>query len=213
MALTKVASVIKDWTALASGTVALGGTFDVSDAYSALVAIQAFCNTDATANAGTEFLIQGRASASDTNENWYDIARFIGLVGTDQVVGIGEDVAVDEERVTVDENPTTIFTIGTSDAVLPWGGLEDAGALADSEMVMVTDGDADEIWVLPSNVAGTEYFENVHDASDTINQIALSQYIPIGMEHYFIRVIINNNYDTNGPAINYRILGIKVTSL
>lgn len=212
MALTKSAGSICDWTALASGTVAVAGQLDVSDKYETTVVIQAFVDADNTANAGTEFLVQGRAASTDTNEDWYDICRFVDLVGTNQAISLGEDVAVDEERVTVDENPTTIITIGTSDGPLPWVGIED-GTLADSEMIMATDGDADEIWALLSNEAGSEYFENIHDTNDTANQIAFSRGVVIGIGHYRIRVVVNNNYDTNGPSINFRVRYVAVNGV
>jgi hypothetical protein len=84
MAKTMTVSEICDWTALAQDTVVFAGSLDVHLNYSTLVHIQAFLDVDNTAHTGTEFIIQGRSSTTDTLEDWYDITRFVGLVGTPQ---------------------------------------------------------------------------------------------------------------------------------
>jgi hypothetical protein len=216
MALTKAAGLMTaaEWTALASGTVVVAGQLDVSDAYETTLVIQAMLDTDATAHVGTEFIIQGRAATTDTNRDWYDICRFVDLVNAaPQLIGIAETVDTNEERVTVDENPTTLITIGTTDSPLPWVGVENTGDVLLSEMVMATDGDADEIWLLTSNEAGTEYLETAQADDDSLCNVAISRGITIGIGHYRLRVVINNNYDVNGNTLNYRIKYIKVTAL
>ena len=214
MALTKSVSAICDWTALAQDTVVFAGSLDISLNYSTLVHIQAFLDVDNTAHTGTEFIIQGRSSTTDTLEDWYDITRFVGLVNTVQLIQGNEAVAVDEERVDLSENPTTLIPIGTADASLPWVGVEDADALADSEMIVVRDTDADELVALRGTVGATvEYFENAHADTVAFSNVALSQCVVIGIEHYYIRVIVNNSYDVNGATLNFRIRAINVTGL
>jgi hypothetical protein len=216
MALTKSAGSICDWTALAANAAALAGTLDVSDAYGGLIHIQAFVDEDNKACSGVEFIVQGRSNASDTNEDWYDITRFLGLVSTNQAISINGNVATDDSSPLLDENPSTVWTSapGTADGPMIWVGVEDAGALADSELIAVYKTDADEVFIVGSNEAGTEYLENAKDTSDTMSQYALSQMVSFGAEHIRLRVIVNNNYDyISGPTINYRVRYIKVTAL
>jgi hypothetical protein len=212
MALTKACASVTDWTALASGVVAVAAEIDVHLAYKTLIHIEAFGTTDNTVHAGTEFIIQGRSNDSTSYEDWYDICRFVDLVGTPQLIQLNEDVAVDEPEWGVDENPTsavTGLTTGKTDGPLPWVGVLDANTIANCQTIMVveaTDNAAGPITVL-NNTA------NTYDTADSVIAVAMSRGIPIDIEHYYVRVVINNNYDVNGSAINYRIRSILTTAL
>jgi hypothetical protein len=222
MALTKSAGVFVDWTAVAQNDVFLVGassaySLDWSDAYSGQIIIQAFLHTDNVAHTGTEFLVMGRASASDTNDDWYEICRFVDLVATNQDVEVSEVVAIDEAggSATVAEDTTgaTLFPSGTTDSPLKWGGFVDDVTIGDSEVVLVDHADADEVFLVPSNHAGTEYLQVEKSADSSINTTAMSRSVSLDEKHITLRVIVNNSYDVNGCAMKVRVLYTKVTAL
>lgn len=215
MALTKTAGEICDWTACAASTSMVGGQLSVSDAYETTIIIQAFQDQDNVAHAGTEFIVQGRANTGDTNEDWYDITRFVELSGsvTSQNMSLDGDIATNDASPPLNENPTTMFTVGNTDTPLQWGGIEDANTLTASEMVCVWKSDADEVFLLTSNEAGDEYLESAKDTDDIISYKAFSRGVVVGIGHYRIRVIVHNMYDVNGASINFRLRYIKVTGV
>jgi hypothetical protein len=204
MALTKAEASLHDWTALASGTVAESSEIDCSDAYSLLIHIQAFLDST-TAHTGTEFLILG-ASADSGDEDWYEICRFVDLV----------DATPDEE--TIDDNPwatddlttavtaTGDFNVGLADGQLKWIAAED-GTLVNSELMLQTDAATDTSITVLDNKA------NSHANTVNLYSAAMSRAIPVGIEHYRIKIVINNNYDINGSSLNYRIRYIEVTGV
>jgi len=187
---------ITDWTAVAQNTLVKSSEYDLSDAYMAVMHIQAGLDTT-TAHTGTRFVPQ--ASASDEgNEDWMDVTEFVALIGT---------AATD----LIEDNP---LAAGSTDIVLTghalivegiWLLIED-GTLVNSEMVFEASQSANEVVVLDGTA-------NAHALNTAVFNVAMVQSIILPKTAKRVRLIVDNTYDDNGSTLNYRVRVTKVTGL
>lgn len=201
MALTKAVEAITDWTAVAQAAVGESATADISACYEAALNIQAFLDTE-TAHTGTEFIVQ-TSSNTTGDEDWEDYARFVDLIGT-----------ANKEDIT--NNPaaagTTVFTVASTtgytvaDVAAPWRAIEDA-TLVNSELLLQVAVAAN------TSVTFQDGSTNEHANTADLYNIAFSRTIQLPFTASRARVIVNNNYDSNGSTLNYKVRMTKVTAL
>lgn len=203
MALTKAVSSVVDWTAVAQNAVAKSSVVDFSTSYGGLLHIQAFLNTE-TQHTGTEFIVQG-SSATSGDEDWYDIVRFVDLLGTAVEEPIDDDPWAVADLTTL-ISLTAGYTSGLADGPLQWIGIE-SGTLVNSELMLMTAG------VTNTSITVLDDKTNAHAVSEELSSIAMSRAIPIAIEHYRVRLIVNNTYDINGSTLNYRLRVIKLSGM
>lgn len=185
--------VITDWTAVAQKAVGESGVIDIIDGR--VIAIQAFLDTQ-TAHTGTEFIIQ-ISKKSSGDEDWEDYQSFIALVGTANSENITNNpLAAGSTTITCAS--TTGYV--TDDVLLPWRAIEDA-TLANSELIKQTG------YTTNTSITILDGTTNAHVQNTTMYNMAISELIDIAPgTGRRARIIVNNNYDSNGSTLNYRIL-------
>ena len=204
MALTITAEAITDWTAVAQAAVGESGTIDLTPNYDTTLHIQAFLDTT-TAHTGTEFVVQVSSNTTG-DEDWEDFCRFTELVGT----------AV---SITITNNPaavgTTVFTSATvvagwAVANLPirWCGIEDITLLVSSELMLQVG------YVLNTSITVQDGSSLAHAVNSVIYSIAFSKTITLSMNAGLrARLVVNNDYDSDGSTLNYKVRATKVTGV
>lgn len=206
MALTKLDdTVIDDWTAVAQtadDSVVVSSVYNAASNYETLLNIQAFLNTT-TAHTGTEFTIQ-YSTSSTGNENWIDLVAFIALVGTAATFVVTTEAA-SGQKVIVSTTLPAGFDQEDADHLVV--GVEDT-VLADSELVVVKG------YTLDTSITCVDNLANTH-AITTSNcyNIAFTKAISIPFPVERIRLLINNDRDSDGSTLNYRLSANGVTGL
>jgi hypothetical protein len=207
MALTKTRGVTTNWTAVALNAVGESGEIDCSTHYKTKLHIQGFLDTGAaTAHTGTEFIVQ-TSSLATTDEDWGDYTRFVELVGT-----------CNPEPQTVTEDPapvgTTTFTVASTtdyvvaDVPLRWIAIDDP-TLTNSELAQLVAISANASITILDGTTHT----HAHDTT-ILGNIAFSRFIEIeSLDLSRIRLLVNNNYDSNGAIINYKLSYTATTAL
>lgn len=188
-------NVIQDWTAVAQKAVGESAVIDITGGAS--IKIQAFLDST-TAHVGTEFKVQISGNSSG-DEDWQDYGgagSFIALSGTANSENITNNpLAAASTTITVAS--TTGYV--TDDVVLPWRAIEDA-TLAHSELILQTG------YTTDTSITIQDGTTNAHVQNTPMYNIAISKPIYIPPEQgRRARVIVNNNYDSNGSSLNYRV--------
>lgn len=198
--LTKVRGVITDWTLVNQATVVKSGELDVSTHYKTTFYVQGFIDTtDATAHTGTEFVVQSSSVASPNNEDWADEVRFIELIGT---------MNPEPNMVVADPAPigTTVILVASTagyvvgDVPLPWIVIQDL-TLVNSELAVMI------AMVANTSITILDGTTNAHAKNTTLlGNIAFSRRIEFDtIDKSRLRLVINNNYDSNGAKIDYKL--------
>ncbi len=196
MAISKTQGAFSAWAAVAMGAVGEGAEIDVSLHRSTRVHLQGFLDTGAaTAHTGTQFIIQG-SSALTGDENWADLIWWTELIGT-----------CNPEPSTA--NPaaigTTVFTVASTtgyvvaDVAMPWIALQDL-TLANSELLLL------KSIVTNTSLTMLDGSTRQHANTAIFGNIAFSKMsAPLDTRDLTrLRVIANNDWDSNGAVINYR---------
>ena len=191
-----VSAVINDWTAVAQNTVGESAEYDMSDAFEALLHIQAALDTT-TIHTGTKFIIQ-ISSAESGDEDWIDFAEFTALIGT---------AASDA----VENNPlaagaTSITLTGhalTTEGV--WLFIED-GTLINSEMVFESAQAANTVTLLD----GTK---NVHVVTTPLFDLAITRSITLPASVGRVRLVVDNTVSATGSTLDYKLSITKVATI
>ena len=205
MALTKVEQiVIQDWVQVLQGGVG-SCIIDVSLYNKITLCLQGFIDTtDATAHTGTEFIVGMSTKPVPllglADEDWHDmIVPFVRLIGT---------MNPEPQLHLTDPAPvgTTLFPVTSTtgyvvaDVTLPWIVIQDP-TLANSELAKLV------------AIAGTPSMTikdgttNTHAKTTTLfGNIAFSESLPFEVTDIKrMRVLVNNNFDSNGAKIYYRV--------
>ena len=198
MAITKACSVVTDWTAVAQNTIVASAVFDLSDAYGALMHIQAALDST-TAHTGTKFTVQV-SGASTGNEDWSDLfgGGFVELVGTATADAI-------------EDNPlaalsTTIALTGhsyTTEGV--WLFIED-GTLANSELVFEKAQAANSVTILNGTT-------NAHVQTTAMYNVAFAKTLVLPGDAYRARLVVDNSYSPSGSTLDYKVGMTKSTAV
>jgi hypothetical protein len=203
-ALTITSSVVTDWTAVAAQGTGESAVIDISANYATAVHIQAFLDT-ATAHEGTEFVIQVSSNSSG-DEDWSDLTKFSGLVGTANTEPITDNpLAATSTTITVADTGGGYET----EPMGKWIAIED-GTLVNSELIWLTGFTAD------TNITCQDGTTNAHVQTTAMFDIALSKtiVIPFGSGSR-ARVIVNNGVDMDGTAstLNFKVSKTATTAL
>jgi hypothetical protein len=196
-------TVVNDWTAIAQGGVFESTEIDTSANRSTSINIQAFLDTT-TAHTGTEFKVQ-YASADAGNEDWVDLpgGNFVGLIGTANSEAI-VDNPLAAAATTINLADTTGYTV--ADIPLPWRAIED-GTLINSELVLQKTVTANDLITIVDGVT------NEHAQNVLMYNIALSTNVTIPIGYKRVRVLANNNYDSNGSTLNVKVMVVNTTAV
>lgn len=213
MSLTKAPTTapIIDWTEVPQGSVGVSNEFDISASYKSAITIQAAVNTTAP-HTGTEFIVQVTAQPSG-NEDW-------GIFDTDEIgvelVGTGVGASLSNNplaagAVTLTMANTTGFqTYGEGgldiDEVPGWRYIKDA-TLVNSELVYQTDFNVNTNIIVDNGVA-TNHVQNT-----SVWNVAIAKTVDLPDWASRAKVVVHNAYDLDGAAIDYRILGGKITDI
>ena len=187
---------IEDWTAVAQNTVGESSEYDVSDAYGAVMHIQAALDTT-TAHTGTRFVVQ--VSAADSgNEDWHNFVEFVGLIGTAKT-----DLIEDNPLAAGATSLTLTGHLLTTEGI--WILIEDA-TLVNSEMIFVASQSANAVVALDATA-------NAHVLNTAVFDIALTQNISLPKTASRVRLLVDNPNHENGSTLNYKARVNKVTGL
>lgn len=198
MALTKTATAASsDWTAVAQNTVGEGATIDISDCYDATLFIQAFLDS-ATAHTGTEFKVQ-LSNNSSGDEDWYDLCRFVGLIGTSNAEPLTNDSCTAGTTVFTCAS-TTGYTNGT------YFAIED-GTLVNSEILYQV------ALTTNTSITALDGCTNAHNDNTGMWSIADNWVVTLPMGAVRARLVVNNTYDADGSTLNYKFGITEVTAL
>ncbi len=201
MALTKATTSITDWTAVAQAAVGESATYDLSAVYDAVLNIQAFLDTT-TAHTGTEFIIQ--ISANDSgDEDWQDLCRFVGIIATNNTEPVTNNpLAAGSTTITCAS--TTGYAV--ADVPGPLIAIKDA-TLINSEICQLVS------IVANTSVTVLDGTTNEHANTAILQNTALSENISLPMSANRVRVLVNNDYDSNGSTMNYKVRISTVTAI
>ena len=188
---------IEDWVAVAQNTLVKSSEYDLSDAYMAVMHIQAALDTNAVAHTGTRFIVQTSAT-DEGDEDWMDATEFVALIGT---------AATDA----IEDNP---LAAGSTDIKLTGHGYTTEGAwlliedatLVNSELVRVASQTANEVVAIDGTT-------NAHVLNTAMFNVAMVQSISLPKTAERVRILVDNTYDDNGSTLNYRARVNKVTGL
>lgn len=199
--LTKSVASVTDWTAVAQGAVGESATLDTSTFYESVLHIQGFLDTE-TAHTGTEFVVQVSGNTTG-DEDWQDFYRFVELLGT-----------ANQEPLT--NNPaavgTTVLTCASTtgylvaDLASPWRAIKDS-TLANSELILQVAVSAN------TSITIQDGTTNGHAQNTNMYNIAFTRDIYIPISYNRVRVIVNNDYDSNGSTLNYKVRVSKITAM
>jgi len=194
MATTKTPANVQDWTAIAQNAVGESAVVDTSDAYEAILHVQAGLDT-ITAHTGTKFVIQ-ISGATSGDEDWQNFTEFVELIGT---------AATD----LIEDNPLTAGSTAitlTAHALTVLGKwlLIENGTLANSELIFESAQATNSITCLDGTT-------NAHAVNTAIFNIAFTKDILLPIGVYRARVLVDNTYDADGSTLNYKVRITEVT--
>jgi hypothetical protein len=203
MALTKVEQiVIQDWVIVAQGGVG-SCIIDVSTYNKITLCLQGFIDTtDTTAHIGTEFIIGMSTLPINevSDEDWHDmIAPFVRLIGTmnpEPQLHLTDPAPVDTVLFPV--TSTTGYVV--ADVTLPWIVIHDPTP-ENSELARLVAITAN------TNLTIKDGTTNTHAKTTTLfGNIAFSESLPFEVTDIKrMRVLVNNNYDSNGAKVYFRV--------
>jgi len=176
-----------------------GAVVDLTDAYRAVVSVH-WALTSATAHTGTRLLFQGRHAASG-DEGWTTLFEPVVGVGTANLEPITNAPAA---------AGTTVFTVAstagyTADGILRVF-LEDVTTFANSEWMMAVAHDTD------ASVTMLDGSLREHAASSILYNVAgVVTFVPVGWS--YLRVIVDNTYDSDGSTVATRTLVTKTVRI
>jgi len=202
MAISKTRGAWSTWAAVPMGGVGEGAIIDTSLHYLTRLHIQAFLDTAAaTAHTGTEVKIQLYTGADPTavvDEYWADHLAWDILVGTcNPEPQLHLTNPAPATTVLFPVTSTTGYVV--ADVAMPWIVLQDP-TLGNSELLQLTAITAN------TNLTVLDGTVRTHAKTTSIfGNIAYSQTIPIVTKDLMgIRVLMNNNKDSNGAIMNWR---------
>ena len=194
MSISKVCSVVTDWTAVAQNTLVKSSELDLSDAYMAILHVQGALDST-TAHTGTQFILQ-IAGAASGNEDWGDLTPFVELIGT-AVTDLIEDDPLAATSTAIALTGHAYTTEGA------WLLIEDA-TLANSELVRVASQTANEVVIMDGTT-------NAHVVNTPIFNVAFTKNLILSGGVYRARIIVDNTYSANGSTLDYKVTVTKVT--
>ena len=210
MALTKSVAAVDEWAEIAQNAIREGAVVDVSGVYSAMLHIFC-CLSAAVAHTGTEIIVQVSSNTSG-DEDWTNLMRFIGPVGTAHKVDLGGDEAAAQTVLTVTDPVTNNL-----DWEGKWLFLEHTGTVADCEIVyqIANSGDAgDTITILDGlENAQTAAASDFYDIDHATNSAVGMYVIELPMSANRVRVIYNNTFDPDGATVHTNTRISKVTAI
>lgn len=206
MALTKLDDiVIDDWTAVAQtadDSVVVSSEYDASGNYETILNIQAFLDST-TAHTGTEFTVQ-YSTSSTGDENWIGLVSFVALVGTAATFVVTTEASSGQKVIISTTLPAGFDQEDAEHLVV---GVEDT-VLANSELVTVKG------YTLNTSITCVDNLTNTHAVTTTnCYNIAFTRAVSIPFPVERIRLMINNDYDSDGSTLNYRFSANGVTGL
>ncbi len=202
MATSKTRGAFSAWAAVALNTVGEGAIINTSTHYTTELHVQAFLDTAAaTAHTGTQLIIQkytGPNPLAVVDEYWADHLWWDILVGT---------CNPEPQLHLTDPAPigTVLFPVASTtnyvvaDVPTTWIALQDP-TLTNSELLLLTAITAN------TNITVLDGTTRTHAKTTSIfGNIAYSQIISIVTKNVMgIRVLMNNNKDSNGAIMNWR---------
>lgn len=195
MALTNSGAIVDDWTDVTAGVIVHSTVIDISSDYEASLYLQAGMAEASTTHDGTRFIIQTSALSSG-DEDWADYTSFVKLAGTSTTASLTTGASANDTNL-----------IDTKDTIAPtgiWCLLENG---LGSELVFITVLNAGSVDILDG-------LTNGHSPGTLIVTVAFSEEIKIiGTEHLRARIIIDNNHDTGGSDIAYKLAKAETTTV
>jgi len=186
--IVKVAEAVHSWTAVAQNTIVKSAECDISEAYSAILHIQAALDTT-TAHTGTKFITQ-ISGAESGDEDWQDYNEFVALIGEAATDAIENDpLAAGETNITLTGHAA--FT-----ALAKWRLIKDA-TIINSELVLQSESDTNDIDILDGTT-------NAHVATTPMWDTAMVQNISLPRTALRARMVVDNTYDADGSTLMYK---------
>lgn len=211
MALTKVHSTVIAWTPVAQNAIDVSDEFDVSSSYNHAIIIQAAVNTTAP-HMGTEFIIHATSQPSG-NKDWgvYETDEIgVELIGTGKTENLTNNPLAAGAATLTMTDTDGFATVGEGalgiDEIPGWRFIKDS-TLINSELAYQTDFTTNTHIVVANGMA-TNHVQNT-----PVWNVAMSKTVELPDWASRVRVVVRNSYDADGAAVDYRILGGKITGV
>ena len=204
MSFVNSGEVVNDWSAIAEREIKASADIDVSANYETTLHLQAGL-TSVSANDGTRFIVQVSWNTSG-DEDWQEYISFVRLKGTAQILVLDGDEAAGQTTIAdaADNIPGTgVWCLFKDDTTI------------NSELVFVSYVDTGYFIVLDATtnahaVASSDFYAG----ASLDDEVAFSQTIKIqGTNIKRARLVIDNNYDTTSPSLQYKLSKAVTTSL
>ena len=204
MALVNSGTIVQDWKEVVAGEIQASPDINVSENYETTLHLQAGL-TSITANNGTKFIVQTSWNTSG-DEDWQEYISFTRLAGTAQILILDGDEAAGQ--TTIADAADSIPGTGV------WCLFKDDVPF-DSELVFVEFVDTGFFNVLdPTTNAHATASSDFFAGALLTDEVAFSRSIIIqGTNIKRARIIIDNNQDTSGPSLLYKLAKAETTSL
>lgn len=210
MALTKSTAEIDAWAEIAQAGIREGVNTDVSDMYAATLHIDCALSST-TAHTGTEIIVQIGTDTGDANDNWSDLVRFISVTGTAVLLAFDATEPIGETTIAV-TNPVT----ANMDNDKKFKFVENTTA-ADSEIVyqVSNSGDAGDTITIQDGLTHEQDITTsiIYDIDSATAEAVKQHQIALPSSADRVRVLYNNNFDSNGSTVFTRCRITKVTGI
>lgn len=198
MAHDNAGSIVQDWTSVNDTVIVHSTEIDTSGDYETDLQIQAGLGSLSDPHTGTRFIVQISSLASG-DEDWAEHSSFVDLIGT------SADITLTTAALAAATN--IIDTDNNVPSTGSWMLILDGDTNDDNEMVFVTKINVGSFDILDG-------LTNGHEIDDEVSSIAFSRNIKIrGTNILRARLVVDNNYDTGGAQIQFKLAKTITTSL
>lgn len=197
--ITTSGGVVTDWTAVAQNTLVHSTELDISADLEASLMFQAGLGST-TAHTGTKIIVEVSQNISG-DEDWAKLTQRVILTGTANAENITDSPLVVGSTTLAVASTTGYTTNGELRMIVD-------STLANSEIVRQI------AYTTDTSVTILDGTTNEHAQNTTMYSIAISEVIAhLSAAVRRVRVLIDNTYDSDGSALNYRLLTSRATDI
>ena len=206
--IKKAVETVDVWAEIAQAGIREGATVDISANYQTTLYIDC-CLSSEIAHTGTEIIVQ-ISSALSGDSYWSDLVRFTGPVGTPVKADVLVAGSVGATVIEVTD-PTT----KELDHLKKFIFIENTVDITHSEIAyLVAQSDAtDDITIQDGLTYAQETSADIFSVDGAVASVVGMYPVVIPRSAYRVRVLYNNNYDSNGATVHTRCRLSKVTGL
>lgn len=209
MTLAKGTSEIDAWAEVAQAGLREGAIQDVDPNYSHTLHIDVALSST-TPHTGIEIIVEAGTDTGNARDNWSVLTRYVCCVGT----AVADPLTATE--------PAAETTLATTD--VPGNNMDndkkfkfiEHNTPANSEIVYQTgnSGAGDTVTIGRGGLAHEQDSNSIiYDVDDAVTEALKQQSISIPFDYDRVRVLYNNNYDSDGSTVFTRCRITKATGI